>query len=259
MRLLSAFLGLSAIAGVGCMVVAQDAGPAHAPDFRAPERIAPLYFPPTPRAPFSAIAHTTWVKTLPDGSTVTHENARVVARDSEGRIFQERRTFVPVPNPENKQSVAYATEYDDPVAHVIYRCVPDAKICNEFGLWVAPTREIPAGLQPDGMTYLTRENLGTDTFAGIDVVRTRETFTFYRASIGNTNTILRTVDYWYSPALGVNVKVVRHDPRDGDQTLWLSDLVLSEANPEAFRVPADFRIVDHRNPAPNRSAQDQQR
>lgn len=231
--------------------------PTHAPDFRARQRIAPLYFPPKPNAPFMAIAHTTWVQILPDGSTVTHQNARVVARDMDGRIFQERRTFVPVPNPTNQQSVAYETEYDDPVAHAVYRCTPAARVCNVFAYYPQPSGEPRAGLQPDGTTYLTRENLGADTFAGIDVERSRETYTFYRASIGNTNTILRTIDYWYSPELGVNVQVKRHDPRDGDQTLWLSDLSLTPASPEYFRIPAGYRIIDHRRPAPQAGAPQQ--
>ena len=248
-RLVSVSLcgGLLVICAAG---LAAQAAVEHAPDFRAVERIAPLYFPPTPNAPFLAIAHTLWVRTLPDGSTVTTENARVVARDVEGRVFQERRTFTPVPNPENKQSIAYATEYYDPVARTIDRCVPAAKLCYVFPFSMPAQSELPAGLQPDGTTYLTRENLGPDTFAGLDVQRSRETFTYYRASIGNTNTILRSVDYWYSLALGVNVQVKRHDPRDGDQTLWLSDLTLTAADPKYFTIPADYRIVDHRHPVP---------
>ena len=93
---------------------------------------------------------------------------------------------------------------------------------------------------------VARENLGTDTFEGLDVQRSRETFTFYKQSIGNTNTILRIVDYWYSPALGINVKVVRHDPRDGDQTLWLTDISQSAGDPQSFKVPEGYRIIDHR-------------
>jgi len=251
MRFSIGLLCASLILCSATMVAAQEA--THAPDFRAQERIAPLYFPPVADAPFSAIAHTTWVRTLPDGSSETHENARVVARDSDGRIFQERRTFVPVPNPTNQQSITRATQYDDPVAHVTYFCLPGAKVCNAFPLVTVPDRELPAGLQPDGTTYLTRENLGVDTFAGLDVVRTRETFTFYRASVGNTKTILRTVDYWYSAALGVNVQVKRHDPRDGDQTLWLSNIVESAPEELWFQVPAGYQIIDHRGPAPMRS------
>jgi hypothetical protein len=225
---------------------AQDSSPSHAPDFRAQQMIAPLYFSPMANAPFSAIANTTWVQNLPDGSTVTHENARVVARDNDGRIFQERRTFVPVPNPSNKQSIAYRAQYDDPVQHVTYICWANSKTCDAYPLRIVRDFELPAGLQADKTTYLTRENLGTDTFAGLDVVHTRETYTYYRASIGNTNTILRTVDYWFSAALNVNVKVVRHDPRDGDQTLWLSDVVQTAPEARWFTIPQDYRIVDHR-------------
>ncbi|HZP05091.1 MAG TPA: hypothetical protein VFB43_09335 [Terracidiphilus sp.] len=221
--------------------------PAHAPDYRAQKLIAPLDFPPKPNAPFTAIAKTTWVQILPDNSTITYQNERVVARDMDGRIFQERRTFVPVPDDGKQQSRAHMLDYSDPVEHTLYRCNPAGKICNLFPYYQPATQPLrPAGLQPDQMSFLTRENLGTDTFEGLEVQRTRETFTFYKESIGNTKTILRVVDYWYSPDLGVNVKVVRHDPRDGDQTLWLTDISRSAADQSYFKIPSGFRIIDHR-------------
>ena len=233
-------------------LAAQNAGPAHAPDFRAQQKLAPLYFPPKPSAPFMAIAKTLWVQTLPDGSTVTRQNERVVARDMDGRIFQERRTFIPVPDDGKQQSIAYQNEYTDPVAHTLYSCNPGAKICDRSVYFDAGKEpEIPAGLQPDGISWLTRENLGVDNFEGLEVQRTRETFTFFRQKIGNTKTILRVVDYWYSPSLGVNVKVVRHDPRDGDQTLWLTSISTTAADPSTFQVPAGYQVFDRRTANPN--------
>ncbi len=221
--------------------------PAHAPDHRAQKYIAPLDFPPKPNAPFLAIAKTTWVQILPDASTVTIQNERVVARDMDGRIFQERRSFIPVPDDGKQQSLVQLNVYSDPLEHTLYNCNPYAKVCNLFSYYESVTQPLrPAGLQPDGMSFLTRENLGTDTFEGLDVQRTRETFTFYKQSIGNTKTILRVVDYWYSPDLGINVKVVRHDPRDGDQTLWLTGISRSVADPTYFRVPSGYQIIDHR-------------
>ena len=221
--------------------------PAHAPDHRAQKLIAPLDFPPRPNAPFSATARTTWVQILPDGSTVTYQNERAVARDMDGRIFQERRRFIPVPDVNNQQSQVRVIDYSDPVEHTLYDCNPYTKVCNLYPYFEPVTQPLsPAGLQPDGMSFLTRENLGTDTFEGLDVQRSRETVTFYKQSIGNTNTILRIVDYWYSPALGINVKVVRHDPRDGDQTLWLTDISQSAGDPQSFKVPEGYRIIDHR-------------
>ena len=105
------------------------------------------------------------------------------------------------------------------------------------------------GLQPDGISFLSRENLGVDTFEGLEVQRSRETFTIFKAKIGNTKTILRVIDYWYSPMLGVNVKVVRHDPRDGDQTLWLANITTTAADPSTFQVPPGYRVNDRRVPA----------
>ena len=129
-----------------------------------------------------------------------------------------------------------------------YNCFPGPKTCNLLNYFDPLDRpETPAGLQPDGVSFLTRENLGVDTFEGIEVQRTRETFTFFKLKIGNTKTILRVVDYWYSPALGINVKVVRHDPRDGDQTLWLTNISTTAADPSTFQVPAGYQVFDRRN------------
>ena len=246
------YSALAAVAACGLLsagLYAQDGGPAHAPDGRAPHFIAPLYFSPKPNAPFTATARTLWVSTLPDGSTMTAENARLVMRDVDGRIFQERVTFVPVPNDGKRQSRVHAEDYSDPIAHTFYHCNTATKVCSLFGYHDPATEAVaPAGPQPGGRTYLMREDLGTETFAGLEVRHSRETLTIYSDTIGNTRNILRTVEYWYSPALGVNVQVKRHDPRDGDQTLWLTDVSLDPPDPEKFKVPADFRIVDHRDP-----------
>lgn len=241
----AALLLLTGSAGL----TAQDAGPAHAPDGRAQELISPLYFSPKPGAPFTATAKTLWMRTLPDGSTVTWENARLVTRDAEGRIFQERVTFVPVPNDGTNKSWVRATDYTDPVEHTHYHCNTGLKVCELFDFYApAGSTLARAGQQPDKTTFLTREDLGVDTFAGLEVQRSRETFTIYRETVGNTKTILRTVDYWYSPALGVNVQVKRHDPRDGDQTLWLTNVSLTPSDPDKYKAPADYRVVDQRAP-----------
>jgi len=235
-------------------IAAQRSEPIHAPDWQAPQRIAPLYFSPKPNAPFTATAVTLWVRTLPDGSTVSTQNERQVARDADGRIYQQRATFVPVPRTTERQSRVYATEYDDPIEHKWYRCLPEAKVCNLFGYYVpAEMAIVPAGLQPDRTSFISREDLGIEMLSGLEVQHSRDTTTLNSGTVGNTRTILRTCEYWYSPALGINVMVKRHDPRDGDQTLWLKNVSLSAPEPRLIKLPADYRIVDHRHP----EAQDQ--
>ena len=249
--LVSAFAASLFIVASSTAAPAQDAAPMHAPEFRAPYLIAPLYFPPVTNAPFMAIAKTLVVRILPDGSTITVQNARVVARDMDGRIFQERRRFVPVPNPDNRPSLIRIDEYTDPLAHTNYQCNPYSKVCNVY--YYRPIMDQPpraVGPQPGGRTYLTRDNLGADMFDDQEVIHTRETLTVFSETIGNTKNIIRQCEYWYSPSLGIDLKEVRHDPRDGDQTLWLTDLDLSAPDPATFVPPASFRIVDHRNPTP---------
>lgn len=230
-------------------LAAQDPGPEHAPDFRAQQFLIALYFGPKTNAPFTAIAKTTWVKIMPDNSTITTWNDRVVARDMDGRIFQERRTLVADNSKEGPR--VRVLEYSNPQQKTFYSCNPYGKICNlSHYYWIESEPLRPVGLQPDGMSYLTRENLGIDTYEGLEVQRSRETFTYFKQTIGNTKTILRVVDYWYSPALGINVKVVRHDPRDGDQTLWLTNISLSAPDPSVFQIPTDYQIFDRRTTRP---------
>ena len=66
----------------------------HAPDGGTVEITSSIFIPPLRNAPFSATVTTVWTKHLEDGTSVTHQNHRVIMRDSQGRIFQERRTFV---------------------------------------------------------------------------------------------------------------------------------------------------------------------
>jgi len=223
-------------------LVSQEAAPTHAPDGRAPQLIMPITFPPRPGAPFMAIARMVSVQILPDGSTVTRHSERAVARDNDGRIFEERREFMPGSGPE--VSRVWAVDYMDPQAHTQHRCYPMSNYCEIYDYYFGMPRMMPAGLQADKTTYLTRELFGTETVAGLEALHSRETFTLYMESVGNSRTILRIVDYWYSPELGINVQVKRHDPRDGDQTLWLTDLTQSAPDPATFNLPEGYRMVD---------------
>jgi len=148
----------------------------HAPDGRAPHFINPLYIGPKTNAPFTAIARTEWVETLPDNSTITRWNERAIARDADGRIVQERRFFVPKDG--NRQPAVRVVQYTDPEKHTEYTCNPYAKNCMLNAYFPRPQLPLAKeGLQRDGRTFLTRENLGVETFDGIQVQHSRETYT----------------------------------------------------------------------------------
>ena len=65
------------------------------PDGGTREVLVSILIPSLPNAPFSAIVSTESIRQLADGTTITLKNRRAIARDSAGRIFQERRLLVP--------------------------------------------------------------------------------------------------------------------------------------------------------------------
>ena len=50
------------------------------------EVLESIVIPPKASAPFSLLLQTEWVKTLPDGGTITSQNQRRMARDTIGPI-----------------------------------------------------------------------------------------------------------------------------------------------------------------------------
>src|SRR5580698_9149911 len=72
------------------------AGPmAHVRDGGVSEVLQSIYIPPLVNAPFTAIVHTEWTRPLGGGGSYTFVNQRQVARDSHGRIYEERWLLVP--------------------------------------------------------------------------------------------------------------------------------------------------------------------
>ena len=192
---------------------------------------------------------------MPDGSYITLKNHRTVARDASGRIFQERRFFVP--DDGRLESTVYQVEVSDPAAHVRYICNLSERVCRLEQFFArSPVPEPVAGtsaIKPDGSGF---ENLGTQTVVGLETIGTRETRLIATATIGNEAPILEKREYWYSPQLGMNLITRREDPRfSSRQNFEVSDLTLGEPDAKLFNPPSDFRIVDLRKPPEISSSQ----
>ena len=238
--------GISLLMGLvvsSFLSLAQDNAGAHAPDGNTWERVVSIYIPPLTNAPFSGVLDTELTKKLEDGTTITMKNHRVIMRDSAGRIYQERRWFLP---PSATQDPAITRiEISDPIRHQKYFCNPNYKNCRPF-LYNAPpvseaaTPNPPAG----GPVSIQRLDLGKNVLNGVDVVGTRETMTINAGVMGNDRPIDVTKEFWYSPKLGVNVSVKRVDPRYGVQTFTLRDISLTEPDPKSFNVPEGYRLLE---------------
>lgn len=248
MRRSSGFLLAGVVCFIGLFTEAQNNNEVlHARDFNAREMISSIFISPLPNASFQAIVTAEWTKYLPDGTSITRRNRRLVVRDGRGRIYQERRMLEPgtVLHPTPLMRI----EISDPVAHTKYFCEPDLSQC-ELRTYDVPADEpvAPVGQAADN-NYLSRASLGTKTIEGLESIGTRETITQPTGAIGNSQPLEYTKEFWYSPKLGLNLRVTRLDPLRGDQFFSVVDLKLSEPDPRLFTLPASTKIVDLREPS----------
>lgn len=227
---------------LGGSLVAQDAT-AHAPDGGTQERVQSVVIPPIPSAPFTAVVTTEWTRIMPDGSTATTKNHRTVARDSLGRVFQERRYF----SPDGDKQMTRLSELDfqDPTLHQMLVCRPDTHVCTMYRYDMPTTVTLPkVGPLPNGMGTLTREELGKKTIDNVEVVGSREVTTLNAGVMGNEKPQPVVKEFWYSPQLGINVITKRFDPRaSAVQNFLVGNINLAEPNPRMFEPPAGYRIV----------------
>jgi hypothetical protein len=218
----------------------------HAPSGDSLLMTTSITVPPIPNAPFTATVSTVWERKLEDGTIVTIQNRRTIARDASGRVFQERRTFRPVGDaqePELRQ-----TEYADPAAHVVNICRLATRTCSQTNYFMSTTvpPPPPAGSFEEGKEFLTRVGLGTDTVAGLEAVGSREKTTIAPGTFGNDRTLDVVKEFWYSPQRGINLVEKRQDPRAGTQKFEVQNLSLGEPDGKLFEPPADFRTIDLR-------------
>jgi hypothetical protein len=221
--------------------------PAHAPDGDSGIfGVFSIAVPTLPNAPFSAFVDTEETRYRPNGSPgMISRNHRLIARDGQGRVFQERRMIVPVGSPMPSQLTQ--TEIRNPNTGTIALCDPDRHVC-ELRIYRAPVTATlqPTGPWADGASYLTREDLGTQTVSGLEMIGTREVLT---VTMNTNRPVAVTKEFWYSPQLGLNISTRRWDPRIGRVEMFtVTDINLSEPDPSLFALPVDARVVDYRTP-----------
>jgi hypothetical protein len=102
---------------------------------------------------------------------------------------------------------------------------------------------------------VSTEDLGTQTMEGVLVTGTRTTRTIPAGRIGNEKPISIVIEVWTSPELKTVVMSKRSDPRMGEQTFRLTNIVRAEPDPSLFAVPADFRLTDGEQPVMYRMKQ----
>jgi hypothetical protein len=212
-----------------------------------------IIVPPKAKAPFSLILETVWARGLADGGTITLENKRRIARDAEGRIYMER--WLLVPQDGKQQSRMTAIQISDPLAHTLYSCFPldSKKRCQLVSYSPSPDTVYnffgsSQAISDDGDTVWL--DIGKQLVSGVEAIGERVTEHHKPGSFGNDRMMTIEREFWYSPKLGFNLLSKRSDPRIGSQTFTVTNLILSDPDPQLFDLPEGYTVVDDRKTFP---------
>jgi hypothetical protein len=187
---------------------------------------------------------------MENGGTYTLTNERRIMRDSSGRIYQERWLLVPKGGKVKSQMDVF--QVTDPEQHVWLNCTPATKVCEllPYRLTVQTEFRPPIGKSgplPDGTGFRREEDLGVNNTQGEETHGYRETTTINTGVMGNDKPIVATREFWYSARLGFNLISMVDNPQSGKQVFTVKELSTSEPEGIFFKVPGDYKIVDHMN------------
>ncbi len=244
----SVFILLAACAFVPGFLRAQD--PERGPDSSASTHVPGIAMLAVQGKPFSGVDNIEWTRTLEDGSTVTTHTTALLARDSQGRIYRENHHFVPL----GEKSPGYQINIYDSITRSLIICSAKSLQCTIQDYKPRTFFETtPAGSFDNGNRFLARESLGSQMIQGIYTNGTRETTTVNPGVLGNDKPLVSTREFWYSDELETNLSVTRIDPRNGKQTIWISNISRGEPDSHLFEIPIGYTIVrDYRASAQRR-------
>ena len=220
------------------------------PDGGTSGRMESIFIPPKTGAPFNMILATEWSKLMPNGGNFTLANERRIARDSKGKIYQER--WILVPKGGKIKSHMDVVQITDPELHTWLNCITATKICDLYN-YSRTTMEnyqpaiMPSGPLSNGDGVRQSEDLGAGSTGGVDTHGYRETTTINVGVMGNDQPMVAMREFWYSPQLALNLVSIVDNPQTGHQVFTAKALTTSEPEPGLFAPPEGFRVVDRRN------------
>jgi hypothetical protein len=199
-----------------------------------------VFVTPIPNAPLMAVVNTQSSRILKDGTILDQKTLSAIARDRQGRIFNERRPLIP------------ASETATPPILTIHIYDPQTRT-NTFinprnqEAWQSTLNRPPSAAPPlagslAANPYVKEENLGARTMEGVQVHGTRDTQTIpAEANGGKEVTVVD--EYWYSEDLRLNMLSVHKDPRSGEQTTTVTQVDRSDPDPAIFEIPSGYKLI----------------
>jgi hypothetical protein len=222
---------------IGYIPAQQAVGDHHPPLYReGHNQVAGVFIPPVAGNPFSATVVISSERPLPHGEVERKRTINQIARDSNGRIYNERRQL----EPESFHGSPPLIE-----GHIFD---PRTRIKTLFdpATHIARQRVLPEPPKPDDSSspWVKVEDLGTTILSGLNAKGTRRTFTFVALSGSNETPVVVVKEDWYSEELHINLLSRSDDPRSGVEMIALSGIRRTEPPGDLFEVPAGYKTVD---------------
>ena len=123
------------------------------------------------------------------------------------------------------------------------QAVDEAKRQLEEQVWL--TAGVLSHVTEDaGRVKVTNENLGQQTIEGVLATGTRTTTVIEAGAIGNEQPIRSVSEQWFSPDLHTLVLTSHSDPRTGETTFRLTNIVRAEPDRSLFLLPPGYTLKE---------------
>ncbi len=202
-------------------------------------------------APFSAVAVSETTQIFADGNHISRKTQTNLFRDSQGRFRKEVTLPAIGPLAASGQSKSFVV-ISDPVANQNFILHAETKTAEKmpkhFGGMKGGMKDVLKGKFESRMQEetasgnLKKEDLGTQTIAGVSAQGTRITRTIPAGQIGNEKPITIVHERWYSDALQMMVESKRSNPWSGETTYTLTNIQRTEPDAALFTVPSDYTV-----------------
>src|SRR5580704_17874230 len=162
---------------------------------------------PVPNVPLTAVVELTSTQALGDGTTVSKKTFNDIARDSQGRIYNERRAMVPETS--NATPGILSMHIFDPTTKLNTFMDPETHLARQSVF----ERPAPAvGLVPVSRPGFQVQDLGTESMENVVVHGTKTSRTISGNATGTGKPMTVTDETWYSEELHLNMLVKHNDP-----------------------------------------------
>ena len=196
-------------------------------------------FDPVGNASYMLDAKTQTARKLPLGTYFFQSTADGAAAKTNIQWFRYSDNGGPLPPPPPLPGDPSAAHADAIKAKLKAEAAQLQVMQDSLG--AARAGKVAIGLK-HGAGELHSESLGRRQMEGVNAEGTRDTETIAAGAIGNDRPIQSVTERWYSPDLQTFIQTRHSDPRTGEETFRLTNIVRAEPPAYLFQVPASYQI-----------------